>query len=103
MFNCTIDKIGSMLLETVHYGRVEIVFTPSFQFHSDGSGCIFQKKPLIYGNDAPQTGREEVQRVYKSENKRTTVFLIRKCAMQLTGKCQAVPSSPKVNISLHSP
>ena len=94
MFNCTIDKIGSMLLETVHYGRVEIVFTPSFQFHSDGSGCIFQKKPLIYGNDAPQTGREEVQRVYKSENKRTTVFLIRTCAMQLKGKCQAVPIEP---------
>ena len=32
MCNCTIDKIGQMLLETVHYGQVEFVFTLLFSF-----------------------------------------------------------------------
>ena len=27
MSDCITDKIGQMLLETVHYGRAEIVFT----------------------------------------------------------------------------
>lgn len=42
MSNCITDKIIQMLLETVHYGRVEIVFTLLHVPFSHGPGSNFQ-------------------------------------------------------------
>ena len=61
------------------------------------------KEALIYQKDSPQTSRGEVQRGHKSEDKRTTVFLVRKCALQLKWKCQVVPIEPQGKYKLTFP
>ena len=98
MSNCTIDKIGLMLLETVHYGWVEIVFSLlPFSFKVLDLVPSSKRSHLSTGTTphkpAEKRSKEGINPFFSSEN----------VPCSLRENVKRCPSSPKVNISLHSP
>ena len=104
MSNCTIDKIGQMLLETVHYGRVEIVFTLlPFSFTVMDLVPSSKRSHLSTGTTPHKPAEKRSKEGINPKIRGPLCFSSENVPCSLRENVKRCPSSPKVNISLHSP
>ena len=105
MSNCITVKIGQMLLETVHYGRVEIVSTLlRFSFTVIRDLATSSKRSHLSTGTTPHKPAEKRSKEgINSKIRGPLRFSSENVPCSLSKSAKRCPSSPKVNIILHSP